>query len=127
MPCKIAVLRKDSGRMRVGNGVRAYDMDRYLGSSVEPVGGVFVVIEITDAEKENEHIQRYTKDWMVVNPAWTLGDLDAPQYIPHQTYDREQYLQSVSQGDEFFAELLTTGRVSVTLEKFKQYIRVRNA
>ena len=126
MPCKIAVLRKDSGRKLIGDCVRAYEIDKYLGDSVEPVGGVFVVVEVTDADKDSVDIQNLTKDWLIVNPAWSVGDTDAPRYIPHTNYDREQYLQPVQDGDEFFTELLTTGRVSVTLDKLKEYIRVRN-
>ena len=126
MACKIAALRKASGRMLIGDGVEAFDQDVYLGDSVEPVGGVFVVIEITDADKDNTAIVEYTKQWLVLNPAWVVGDDKNPQYIPHNEFDRKQYLQPVFEGDDFFTELLTTGRVSVTLTKFKEYIRIRS-
>ena len=111
--------------MFIGDGIKAYEMDRYLGNCVEPVGGVFVLIEITDADKDDPAIAEYTKTWLVTNPAWTIGDTDAPQYISHPIHDRKQYLQPQVEGDEFFTQLITTGRVAGTLAKFNEYIRER--
>lgn len=118
MACKLAVLRKDSDRKRIGDCVAAFDIDKYLGNSVEPRGGAYVVIEVSDCDKENETIQKLIDEWNVS---------DTEEFIAHSEFDRKYHLQPVTQGDQFFADLFNHGRINVNLEKLKEYIRVRNA
>lgn len=124
MACKIAVLRKDTHRKRIGDCVEAFDIDVYLGSAVEPVGGYYVIIEINYCNKDHADIQKLTSDWMVKNPDYIDGI--GEEYIHHPEFDREFYLQPVYEGDPFFTELLTTGRIKVNLSKVREYIRSRN-
>lgn len=125
MACKIAVLRQDSGRKRRGDCVQVFDIDYYLGKAVEPKGGMYVVIEVSDCEKENETMQQLTEEWALINPVYNLNNENSEQYIYHETRDRKYYLQPVMEGDQFFADLFNNGRIRVTLEKVKEYIRER--
>ena len=104
MACKIVVRRFTARLDFIGDCVNAYPFEQYLGPSVEPQGGAFVIIEINNAELTNAKIQELLK----------------PNLDP-TTHNNIYGLQPVSEGDEFFAELLTTGRVNVTLEKLLEY------
>ena len=79
--------------MLVGDGVEAFDQDVYLGDSVEPVGGVFVIIEITDADKEAPAIVDYTKQWLVLNPVWVAGNDD--EHNPFSVFGLEDIIGSI--------------------------------
>lgn len=124
MACKLAVLRKDSGNKKTGDCVAAYDIEKYLGKAVEPKGGMFVVIEVTDCNKEHITIQKLVSDWMLVNPDYKNKNDDP--YIYHDQFDRKYYLQPITEGDQFFADLFNNGRVSVKLAKVEEYLRERN-
>ena len=124
MPCKIAVLRKNTNRKTTGDCVEAFDIDVYLGTAVEPVGGYYVIIEINYCNKDHDDIKKLTADWMIKNPDYIEGA--NKEYITHPEFDREFYLQPVYEGDPFFTELLTNGRLKVNLSKVREYIRSRN-
>jgi hypothetical protein len=117
MACKIAVLRRDSGRKWRGDCVAAFDIEKYLGNAVEPQGGAYVVIEVNDCDKENETIQQLVAEWNVSS---------TEEFIAHAEFDREYYLEPITEEDQFFADLFNHGRINVTLDKLKEYIRVRN-
>ena len=104
MTCKIVVRRFTAGLDVIGDCVNAYPFEKYLGDLVEPQGGAFVIIEINNADFSNFEIQ----------------DLLTPNLDP-TTHNSIYGLQPVSEGDEFFTELLTTGRVNVTLEKLLEH------
>ena len=104
MACKIVVRRFTAGLDAIGDCVNAYPFNVYLGNLVEPVGGAFVIIEISDANYDNIELQT----------------LLAPNMTPI-THNSIYGLSPVSEGDEFFNELLTTGRISVTLDKLLEY------
>lgn len=106
--CKIVVERFTNPPSYTGDCLAVYDADFYLGPIVESQGGFNVLIFVTDANKENEIIKKLVED-EAENPS----------------YNKKQFLQPVNPGDNFFAELLSTGRVYVTLEELKQYIKVR--
>ena len=128
MACKIAVLRKDTSRKFIGDCIEAFESHIYLGDSVEPVGGVYVIIEVIDASKNNETITKLTKQWEIENPNFDPSNPEInDQYVSHSNFDRQFYLRPAIEGDEFFTALSTTGRISVTVEKIEQYIRERNA
>lgn len=105
MACKIVVRRFTAGLDFIGDCVNAYPFEKYLGDSVEPQGGAFVIIEINNAELNNHEIQ----------------DLLSPNLNPTTTHNNIYGLQPVQEGGEFFTELLTTGRINVTLEKLLEY------
>ena len=97
--CKIAVLRRDSMRSFAGDCIESFDLNVYLGKMVEPVGGAYVIIEITNADKDHETVKKLTKQWEVLNPEFDPEyDPDhefmdsPPEYIPHELYDREFFL-----------------------------------
>lgn len=104
MACKIVVRRFDRGMDKRGDCVNAYDFGVYLGHSVEPVGGEFVIIEVTDADFNHSEIQA----------------LLTPNLNP-VTHNNIHGLRPVNSGDEFFTELLTNGRVAVNLAKLLEY------
>lgn len=104
MSCKIVVRRFTAGLDFIGDCVNAYPFDEYLGGSVEPQGGAFVIIEVNDAKFNNPEIQKL------------ISDNENPT-----THNKIYGLRPVKEGDEFFAELLTTGRINVTLEKLLEY------
>ena len=126
MPCKIAVLRQATERSPIGDCIEAFDISAYLGDAVEHVGGMYVIIEVSDCEKDNDEVVKLTSEWLVKNPEWLSGDTSSNEYIRHSTLNRQYHLQPVTQGDEFFTELVTVGWVTVTLSKLTEYIRDRN-
>lgn len=119
--CKIAVVRELGGLFNIGDTVDAFPFDMFLGKEVEPQGGRFVVVEVTNADETHDHIQKLITTWEVDNPAYIMGDLDAMPKIPHPQYKRKFYLQPQNPGDPFFLELFNTGRVSGTIETVMQY------
>lgn len=104
MACKIVVRRFTAGLDHIGDCVNAYPFEIQLGNLVEPQGGAFVIIEINNADFSHPEIQ----------------DLLSPNLSP-TTHNSIYGLQPVQEGDEFFAELLITGRINVTLEKLLEY------
>lgn len=125
MPCKLAVIRRPSGLFQVGDVIEAFDLDIYLGDAVEPVGGAYVLVEVTNADKDHPHIQKLIKTWMVNNPNWIAIDPDSPEFIPCDVSPREYYLRPQFEGDPFFNELITTGCVSDTIETVIEYTEQR--
>lgn len=113
MPCKLAVRRTSAGTEYVGDCIGVFPYELYLGNMVEPVGGAFCIVEVMDADADNEILIDLCEDWI-------LDDLNN-----HETYKKKKYLQPVSSGDPFFIELLTNGRVQVTLSQVVDYIRER--
>jgi len=105
MACKLVVLRYNSGLDHRGDVTNAYPFDKYLGNSVEPQGGPFVIIEVSDCDKDHPVIQ----------------DLIALNLEP-TTHNKLQGLQPVTEGDPIFTELLTFGRIRVTLAELQGYI-----
>jgi len=104
MACKIVVRRFTSGLDRIGDCVNAYPYEAYLGSLVEPQGGAFVIIEVNDASFDHPEIQTL------------ISDNENPT-----THNKIHGLRPVQEGDEFFTELLTTGRINVTLGDLIKY------
>ena len=104
MSCKIVVRRFTAGLDFIGDCVNAYPFEEYLGDLVEPQGGTFVIIEINNADFSHSEIQ----------------DLLSPNLNP-ATHNSIYGLRPVKDGDEFFTELLTAGRINVTLEKLLEY------
>ena len=104
MACKIVVRRFTAGLDFIGDCVNAYPFEKYLGDLVEPQGGAFVIIEINDANFSDLEIK----------------ELLSPNLEPI-THNNIYGLKPVSKGDEFFTELLTTGRINVTLERLLEY------
>ena len=104
MACKIVVRRFTAGLDFIGDCVNAYPFETYLGDLVEPQGGAFVIIEINNADHDNAEVQALLE----------------PNLAPI-THNNIYGLKPVSKGDEFFTELLTTGRINVTLERLLEY------
>jgi hypothetical protein len=104
MPCKVVVRRFTAGMDFIGDCVNAYPFEKYLGGLVEPQGGPFVIIEVNNADFNHSEIQ----------------GLISPNLTP-TTHNNISGLNPVSDGDEFFTELLTAGRINVTLEKLLEY------
>lgn len=104
MACKLVVRRFTAGLDFIGDCVNAYPYEMYLGDLVEPQGGAFVIIEISNCDFDDIEIKRLLLDNM--NPT---------------THNKINGLQPVQEGDPFFTELLTTGRINVTLEQLLQY------
>lgn len=104
MACKIVVRRFTAGLDYIGDCVNAYPFEAYLGDLVEPQGGAFVIIEVNDCDYDNAEIQSLIED-----------------NLTPTTHNKIHGLQPVSEGDAFFTELLTTGRINVTLEKLLEY------
>lgn len=102
--CKMVVRRFTAGLDFIGDCVSAYPFDKYLGNLVEPQGGAFVIIEINNAEFNHHEIQ----------------ELLSPNLTP-TTHNNIYGLRPVQEGGEFFIELLTTGRITITLEKLLEY------
>lgn len=102
--CKIVVRRFTAGLDFIGDCVNSYPFDQYLGDLVEPQGGAFVIIELSNADHDNAEVQ-------------TLLE---PNLTPI-THNNIYGLQPVQEGGEFFTELLTSGRINVTLEKLLEY------
>tara|TARA_R110000772_G_scaffold84847_1_gene178806 strand:+ start:171 stop:497 length:327 start_codon:yes stop_codon:yes gene_type:complete len=104
MACKIVVRRFTAGLDFIADCVNAYPFEKYLGDLVENQGGAFVIIEINNADFSNLEIQ----------------DLLSPNLNP-TTHNNIYGLRPVQEGGEFFTELLTTGRINVTLERLLEY------
>ena len=104
MSCKLAVKRRSNSREVIGDCVSVHDSNEHLGRMVEPLGGAFVIIDIIDADKNNPHLIKLTKHWKINNEH-------------HHTFDREFNLSPSVEGDEFFNELISTGRVSATIQQ----------
>ena len=128
MACKIAFIAKDSGRFFAGDCVEAHKKGKInsMGLSVEPVGGILRVLDVTNAYRYNELIVKLTTDWMIKNPNWFAADKRSPEFIPHPTRNRQFYLNPVYAGDEYFEELRVNGRISVSIETIASYVRERN-
>lgn len=125
MACKIAVLRQDINRKMRGDCVRAYSITDYLGAAVEPQGGPYVVIEVSDCDKEHETIKKLVANWVIINPDFDANDENSNPYKEHATLDRKFYLRPVNEGDQFFYDLFNNGRVRVTLAKLEEYVMER--
>lgn len=106
MACKLVVRRFTAHQDYIGDVVNAYPMEKYLGNLVEPQGGAFVIIEVSDADFDDLIIQGLIEE-----------DLTDSQF------NKCKFLQPVSEGDEFFHELLTVGRINITLDRLTPYIR----
>lgn len=104
MACKLVVRRFSAGLDFIGDVVNAYPFDKYLGKAVEPQGGAFVIIEVNDCEYTHPEIQALIECY------------DNPT-----SRNKKQSLTPVKDGDEFFYELLTTGRINVSLNKLLEY------
>ncbi len=108
MSCKIVVERFTNPPTYTGDCLAAYDEGDYLGRVVENQGGFNVLIIVSDANKDNETIESLLEDDLSDSP-----------------FNKVKFLQPVEESDPFFLELLTNGRVTVTLDTLKQYIRER--
>lgn len=124
--CKLAVIRRKHGPFNIGDVVDALPFETYLGDKVEPVGGAYVIVIVNNADIYHPTIQRLVKPWLVANPDFVMGDSSAPETIPHSTYQRQFYLRPQTEGDPFFSELLTTGRVEESIEVVELNIQERS-
>tara|TARA_R100000544_G_C2182459_1_gene37566 strand:+ start:62 stop:391 length:330 start_codon:yes stop_codon:yes gene_type:complete len=102
--CKVVVRRFTAGLDFIGDCVNAYPFEMQLGNLVEPQGGAFVIIEVNNATFNDPEIQEI------------LSSNENPT-----THNKIYGLRPVSEGDEFFTELLTNGRINVALEKLLEY------
>jgi len=115
MKYKLAVRRVTVGRDFIGDCVgRIYPFETYLGHMVEPVGGVFSIIEFECAEDEN------LSDIEQLFTPYIANDEE------HPVYNNKFYLQPVQESDPYFYELLTNGRVFVDISMLRNYIRERS-
>lgn len=121
---KLAVKRFSSGRTFIGDVVGVYDSDDYLGKEVEEKGGAYSLIIITDADVDDPDVKNLADDWYIVNPDWSEGDEENPQFINHPAHKRRYYLEPVTSG-EIFDTLLATGRYNATKSELLTYIRDR--
>lgn len=104
MACKLVVRRFSAGLDHVGDCVNAYPFETYLGHLVENVGGAFVIIEVNDADNDDPRIQ----------------ELLEPNLNP-TNHNNIYGLEPVKEGEEFFTELLTMGRINVSISKLLEY------
>ena len=104
MACKIVVRRFTAGLDFIADCVNAYPFEKHLGPLVENQGGAFVIIEVNNTDYTNQEVQA----------------LLSPNLTP-STNNNIYGLQPVKEGEEFFTELLTTGRINVTIEKLLEY------
>jgi hypothetical protein len=126
MACKIAVLRQDTGRKNRGDCVKAYNINDYLGSAVEPKGGSYVVVEVSDCDKDHETIKKLVAPWVIINSDFNANDESSSPYAEHSTFDRKFHLRPVNEGDQFFYDLFNNGRIRVTLAKLEEYVMERS-
>ena len=126
MACKIAILAVNSGRFFAGDCVEAHKASQSMGNSVEPVGGPFRVLDVTNAYRYNELIVKLTSDWVIDNPNWIAIDQDSEKTIPHPTHNRQFYLEPVTVENPYYDEFRNNGRISVTIEQIAYYVRDRN-
>lgn len=124
MPVKLAVKRFTSGTSYIGDVVGVYPATTDLGHMVEPKGGAYSIIIVSDAELDTPDIAKLTAPYMIKNPAWVMGDASVEEYLFSEKYDRKYYLNPVTSGD-IFNELLTTGRYTATLAELQSFIRER--
>ena len=118
MPCKLVVSRYASGKLHKGDCLGVYPSDVYLGERVEPQGGVFVIIDIIDADPDDEELNDLCMDWLVVNDDGTVSEND--------TYNKRKYLEPVTEGQEYYGDLLLNGRISVKKTDVMNRVRVRS-
>ena len=104
MACKLVVRRFSAGLDHAGDCVNAYPFEAHLGPLVESAGGAFVIIEVNDVDKDDPRIQ----------------ELLEPNLNP-TTHNNIYGLKPVKEGEEFFTELLTTGRINVSIDKLLEY------
>ena len=104
MACKIVARRFTAGLDYIGDCVGASPIGQYLGDSVEPQGGAFVIIEVSDADFDNVEIQTLLEPNM--NPT---------------THNNIYGLEPVLEGTECFDVLLSTGRINITLSKLLEH------
>jgi len=126
MPCKIAIMAKDSGRFFAGDCVEAHKSSVYMGDGVEPVGGNLRVLDVTNAYRYDELIVKLTTNWLIDNPDWVVTDEISEQKIPHPTHNRQFYLEPVTEDNPYYAQFADNGRISVTIEQIAYYVRERN-
>ena len=114
MKHKLAVRRATVGRDFIGDCVGCiYPFETYLGAMVEPVGGVFSIIEFECADDEDlSDIEQLFTPYIVGNDE-------------HPIYNNKFHLQPIDESDPYFYELLTTGRVFIDISILRTYIRER--
>lgn len=124
MSVKLAVKRFTSGTSHIGDVVGIYPAEVDLGHMVEPKGGAYSIIIVSDADINHPDITKLTAPNLIKNPAWIMGDVTQDEYIFSSKYDRQYYLNPVTSGD-IFNELLTTGRYTATLAELVPFIKER--
>ncbi|WDE07301.1 hypothetical protein SG34_010630 [Thalassomonas viridans] len=107
MPCKIVVMRQVKLKSQIGDVVGAYSIEQDLGDQVEPVGGAFVIINVTDAEVNHPAILQLTA------------------HIEHDNYERQYYLNPVQPGHEFYEQFVANGKITTDLVTLQSYILER--
>ena len=126
MACKIAIMAVDSERFFAGDCVEAHKFSVYMGNSVEPVGGILRVLDVTNAYRYNELIVKLTTDWVIDNPDYIAADINSQKTIQHPTHNRQFYLEPVTTKNPYYDEFRNNGRISVTIEQIAYYVRDRN-
>ena len=102
--CKLVVRRLTQGLDLRGDVVNVYPFEVYLGDMVEPQGGAFIIVEVVDADFMHPDIQQF------IEP--NLNPVKNNKIIG---------IKPAEIGQNYYEELITTGRVSVTLETLLKY------
>lgn len=102
--CKLVVRRFTEGLDFRGDVVNAYPFEVYLGDMVEPQGGAFIILDVVNCSYDHPDIQQFLEP-----------NLD-PTF-----HNKIMHINPVEIGDDYYNELISTGRVSVTLEELLKY------
>ena len=104
MSCKLVIRRFTEGKDIVGDVVNAYPTEIYLGDMVEPQGGAFVVIDVTNCEFNSEQVSE-------------LLDIVEEPTTHNKIYGLDHNLL----GNNHYNELISNGRISMTVEELMTY------
>lgn len=107
--CKLVVRRYTEGSDFRGDVVNAYPFEQYLGHLVEPQGGAFVIIEVTDCYYLHKDIQAFVEPNLTSNIHNKFIGIKNPEI-----------------GSNYYNELISTGRISTTLSELLENKVVHN-
>tara|TARA_R110002020_G_scaffold46027_5_gene131279 strand:+ start:18653 stop:18985 length:333 start_codon:yes stop_codon:yes gene_type:complete len=106
MSCKIVVNRFGNGTTYRGDVIGIYPSTKYLGKLVEPKGGAFAIIEITDKDVDSIEMLE------LLEPG-----------VDYEKYDKMYYiLEPEETTNPFLDDLLKTGRTTGTYSDLAPWI-----
>lgn len=109
MSCKVVVRRFTQGLDSIGDVVNVYPSETYLGNLVEPVGGAFIILDITDCDYDDVRINQFL------------------QIHDNPTTNNKIYgLDHIALGNDHYNSLISKGRVSITIADLLSYKKERN-